>query len=521
MSYDREERPKTTQAPAKPSQSAAPKPKQWGGESGLGKKPTDEMLRAIFGGVSRVADSGVPDMGKGNGTSRDETEVNWGIRYQEAPYNYVHLDCVLAQGGIPLDPDRQALAPRRVENGEIDVLGDFAPHDVDRTKYWLAIGADSLAVHSAHEALGPEIHAFTHAERDEQMRALLYLLPGENWQGDASTLTDAQSVPKRGGVKVRDLFGKNDDLTMTAHDKSAIASTAKATRKGKGNTEAAASKTTASDNAVKGRLAGVRAQVENAKAASNELEAALAVVTQLQAQDDADEAKKEIAELQEEAAAWREGVDIVSSLVTAVVYDLNEDYGDAIDKVGVLVSTIVSHLNADKLDKAQKKLESAEKRYKDARVSEAALRVNGARSRLKGSLADVDKAKAELLETLSARRDAYNDLGTTAAAEIDCPGDSGKTISGMMAAIPLVELVIARARSIRIAAATPAYSKASGVGLGIARYHQEPNVDHFLRCVGELRWARGTFEKEEQRWQKRLTQLLAVKEQIIGSRPGD
>jgi hypothetical protein len=458
--------------------------------------------------------------------SRDEHEYDWSWGDCQVPDPFMTRDCRLARSHTPKDPDKQPFKSRNEHPSHHRREPDYSDiptmHDFEREEFWAAISKDSDAVQSAHDEMGTNLEVFRHAEKDEQLRSLLYMLPkGEKeWSGDTAELTEAQSVPKKGGVTVGSLFDKDNDLVMSKHDQRAVDSTTKATQKGKGRTETVAGDTIKSDAALAESMKLVKGRMHEVEAAGELLKAELAVVEQLKYQDAADDAREEISQLKQEAENWKEGVGMLLNVGVTVGHLLMGNWADAADQVGTLAGTLIGHMNDGKFAAAERKLAGAEKKYTEARTKEVAHRVNVARATLNKSLADLNAAKDAVLQALTDRRNAYNSLGTTAASEIDCPEGSQHRIAGMLSAIPLVEVCIARARSIKQAAKVPAYTSKSGKGFAMARYHQDGNTGDFLWAVAELNWAYNTFSQEERKWDERLTQLLVVKEKIIGPRPG-
>jgi hypothetical protein len=99
------------------------------------------------------------------------------------------------------------------------------------------------------------------------------------------------------------------------------------------------------------------------------------------------------------------------------------------------------------------------------------------------------------------------------------PEGSKHKSAGILAAIPIVEIVIARARSLSQRKA-PAYSEDAGRGLGIASYHGYREASSFLRAAGELNYCNVYFGIVAGDWEERRQALLAVKDRIGGPRPG-
>ena len=114
----------------------------------------------------------------------------------------------------------------------------------------------------------------------------------------------------------------------------------------------------------------------------------------------------------------------------------------------------------------------------------------------------------------------YNHLGDEAARTSGAPEASQQTIAGVLSAIPVVQMVIARAQALADLPGAPAYNENAGKGLGMATHAGMPVAAAFTRACGELSYSRTYYRTVLGEWQARLNALLAVKEKIVGPRPG-
>ncbi|MFN0249181.1 MAG: hypothetical protein ACKV2T_20020 [Kofleriaceae bacterium] len=207
--------------------------------------------------------------------------------------------------------------------------------------------------------------------------------------------------------------------------------------------------------------------------------------------------------------------------MSGVAFAVSGDVGDAIDKAGAIAAPLIGHVNDGKIDHAIEKLTKLEKQVKTTDAQMLMAELTGTRADVEGAKAGVQESGGKLQAELSHRRIAYNTLALTTADHLPCPESSRKKIAGILAAIPLVEIVVSKARGLNQACTPPLYSEMAGRGLGMAKANGLPVADRFLRACGELAHVKLYASSIEGDWTQRLSALISVKQQILGQRPGD
>jgi Domain of unknown function (DUF4157) len=461
----------------------------------------------------------------------DENPVNWTRQvFASAPPDpFVLLDCAVEDSPPPAPRVKgQQRAPRNEHpsHHRRKVEFDFEGiQDMSRRTYWRAFQAVTSEAQATHTGIASEVTAYNHAERDPELRSLLFMLPNNDrqWKGDLDDLAQVQQVPGRGGVSVGSLFESDGDLQLNKHDRRAIESTAKATQSGKGGrkTERATGKTVDSDAALAGAVETIQGALAGAREKSGLLRAAGHAIEVYKANNEAADVQRDIEALKQEVATVKEIVGTIFDVATTIAHIAKGDVGDAIDKVGVIAGTLLSHMNDGRIARAEAKLEQANERAKTARGQELQERLHAAKNAVSKALSEVQTAKTGLLRTLTARRESYNALGIAAGSEIDCPTDSRHKISGMLAAIPIVETVVSRARNIAEKSVAPNYNTNAGKGFAMAQYARHPKVSVFLTALGQVAHSKYRFAAVANDWEHRLRQLQDVKRKITGARPAD
>jgi hypothetical protein len=211
----------------------------------------------------------------------------------------------------------------------------------------------------------------------------------------------------------------------------------------------------------------------------------------------------------------------VTEVITAIAHVAEGNVGDAIEKVGDLAARAASHMNDAKIASAEQKL--GELKIEAARnATNATVQAyGGAAHAVVEALAVLEAQRINVRSALGARRTAYGGLGEAAARTIPSARAPGREkIAAIFAAIPLVEVVVAKARAIRIAAAVPEGEPAAERGLGIAHAHNQPSATNFLRACDLLAGANQFGAAHETKWAARRDQLFKVKEATLGRRPG-
>ncbi|MDB4963021.1 MAG: hypothetical protein JWP01_3020 [Myxococcales bacterium] len=501
-------------------------PVHHGAEPDGGHAPAVDPGRLYAGSTSALVPASAPH------SAHEQNPIHWGreSRAPADPFELFEVDLEAmppARREEPTGPMRSE--PRsaqhhaghhRSEHQPLVPEKDFPDWDeARRQKYWAEFDKVCREAHKSHATMGQHLTTFRHVKADRQLRALGFHLPNA-WRGNIAELTDQQQVPFRGGATVGSLFDGNNDARLDKHDQRAIDNAGQSMNNGRGTIETKALHTLAADAAVKKAINDVSAAAGDIRSGLLEVRAAIEAIKADNAGNQAAALRSDVERLQKDANGTKELVDILFGLVTTSVYATTGDIGDAVNQIGVTASTILGHVNDEKLADTMSRIDLAEQNAKTATRTQLGLQLSSARSSVMASHRRFAVAGHDLEHAMSERRHAYNALAISAGAEIRCPEKSRHKIAGMLAAIPLVEIVVSRAQMLGSMEA-PAHNDAAARGLGMAAYHGLPIAGEFRRACGELNYMRTYARGTESDWTERLHALLDVKTRIIGRRPGD
>jgi hypothetical protein len=427
----------------------------------------------------------------------DGREIDWTARIQPAapPATYKEIDCAII--------------------GELYGAENQSEHSVHDGRSWNAIKQVTASTSSTRNAVASDVAAFKHAERDHDLRALLFLSPSAT--GDVASFADHQR-PARGGPKVMDVFDEDNQMSFGDHDRKSIAKERQ--RGGFEQTDVTAGATIRSGSELRAALLDIRVKSTAIDTAGKNLEA----VTHEQAFDvasnEADDARAEIEALKEEMSLAKDAVNAATTIAAAVAHIVQGEVGDAIDKVGVIAGIVLNHIEDWRITSAKQKLGKALRQMKTARGREIAAKISAGRSALLGAFLEFERSKELLRAVYTQRRNAYNLFGAAAGREHQGSSESKQQLSALMSAIPIVEIVVAKARSIVGKAVLPEYTERAGHGLWMANRYHDAKVPLFIAALGEIEGAREIYQLVFQKWNARLKQLTALEQQVLGARPG-
>ena len=492
-------------------------------KSGLGAgvahfRDPDDSLAELYGLQAQPA---FPAFSMQSNLALDERNpIDWRMLTQAPPDPFELIDCTVKSHAPQRPKDPAETRDERCHPGHHqrdDRFDEPAWPQFQRQQFWSAFETASMQTQSAHDMMASDVGLFRHAERDEQLQALGFVM-NKGFKGDMVTLAEQQQVPQRGGVAVGSLFDGNQDLKLSKHDQRAIDQTTRNAQKGKGKVDDAMLDTIAADNAVKEALSTIRGATDGVMRGASLLRAAHHEIEFEKYANAADDARAEIQELQDEIKKKKDVVAAITGLASGIVFAAGGDLGDAINQVGVVAGIVLDYTSDDKMKVLEAKLRGAKQGMKTERAAALSERLAAANRAVSQALHAVAAAKSNLLQALTQRRKAYNAAGRAAGAQVDAP-DSQRKIAGILSAIPIVEIVVGSARAIAHKATAPAYTKDAGHGLAMAAYHGWPVATSFMRACGELNYCKTYFGTVAADWQDRLDALLEIKERIGGSRP--
>ncbi len=410
---------------------------------------------------------------------------------------------------------------RRQPGATYEGMGD--PNQVARDRYWSEFRNATIQAHGTHESIGSQVSAFDHPERDKELRALMFINPSDNFHGELDDYVNTQQIPTRGGLTVGSLFDDKNQLVLSNQDRASIDALGRDTDKGKNGAKVEKADYSAieADNQFERAFFALKEAVLASQAAAEGLTKAKAKFEEEVASEAARGEQTEIDRLKQDAAEVVEIVEGITSYVTMVAQFATGNVGDGIEQVGMLAAKLLSHINDGKIAAAEQRLEKAlDKKWASRKLATVAG-LDQARHTFQASQNGVTSKEAGVRAGLTARRRAYNTLGTTAGSQIKGPKSTGERVAGILSAIPIAEFVAARAAAIASSSESPLYSEAAGRGFMMARQAGRMEAPWFIETVSELAFCKMYYGSLERQWDRRVVQLHEIRRKIVGSRPGD
>ena len=414
--------------------------------------------------------------------------------------------------------------PRVTIQADAELPHWIRPGDADyhrRNVYWRAFALKAAAMQQVHDEVRQHANAYTNAREDKDLvEGLGYrIAPNEN--GDVGSVTDEQKVPRQSGVAVASLFTSEQTLSVNAGDRVAIEQLSSAIEAGGApaieaqqlTVRAADSKLSAAVKFADGMSHVLATAVTKLESVRNRLRAVEAQRASAEAQAKIDKVTSGIQEI-------TTTIDDVKTFFAALAHVATGQAGDAIDKVGEFASRMVGHA---------KEAEVASLRAQQLAASVAELRFLDAevRNELEMALGNIRAVSRTLSghselarEALILRRAAYAQLGETVASRVAEQGhtSSASKLGGIIASVPLADVVIAKAQQLRAAAQVPGYTDASGRGLGIASAARHPSARKFLDAANDVSAVKRYAASEEATWRRRRDELFKGANQMLAPR---
>jgi hypothetical protein len=464
----------------------------------------------------------------------DEQRLNWNdsvrLRPPSDPYVVLSLDPGLT---CPFPPhavvEQEPTHHSKDESTSFDPFKQQHSDDTIVQKWWLgqrqvawdAYRAAAAQVQAKQEEVAPDINLFFHAEKNEELRALDFIMP-KGYKGTLLDLSEMQQVPTRGGPKVGSLFRGDGSLNTTKADEKAIDSSAAAMDHGKGGIQDSFRATATADSELQGQISMVKAAIETVKKDSFTLKAANEAIEFAKAEDEAGEAKEEIERLKQETETVASIIEFIVAAPEKLA-SLAEEGVNKLEAVGTVATLMLKIFPSDEMQRATAKLAKAQATMKTAKAAELQAKLEAAKAGMAASIDALAGQKKLLAAKLMARRQAYSAAGVAAGGAATGSSQSQQKIAGIVAAIPIVESVIASLRNItaKTSKVRPPYSPEAGLGYGIAISHQNSAAFDLPNAIGVLEYSNTWFGTVQGEWQERLKSLNATKERIGGTRPGE
>lgn len=415
--------------------------------------------------------------------------------------------------------------------------------NIERQQAWSAIGQDISAVQDGWNAVVPLANAFNIAENDRTLQNPEFgLQPFDRGVGTLEGLAGQQRVPRTGARKATtvdslfelpqsdpDIRRFGTDVNITSRESRGIDRASQSSE-----VEQAVLKVQAVEAELQSAVSNVQAKVDFVEAAAHSVDAAAAGVRLVEAQHQQADAQSQVDSLKGERDRVKNNVKTVITLVKSLVslgvaagagaasasasgasggLTLKDANGPSADILGVIADRIVDAAYAEQISEAQTALSVAIASVRQAAGEQATSALLAANSELQARHRELNSARFAVVDVLIRRRSAYSQLATSAARRSGGSTSTQDRIAGMVAAIPIVEVVVARSSSVLSAAErglNVSYSNSSGIGFSMARYAGYSQADSFVNHLAMLRGLQIEMTITHNFWRERLSSLQAI-----------
>jgi Domain of unknown function (DUF4157) len=401
------------------------------------------------------------------------------------------LDCA-----FDTEPDRAG--PREHPASHVRQPPTHTEHDTA----WPAIREVSRSVKSTHDDLVAEVTTYKAAHQDPTLKSFLYT----EGVGSLAAVTDRQRSPERDGLPIASFFDEEGQLTIEPSTRGKV----DRVDRPRASTGRAAAGTVEKSAALHAAVETFRAAVEGLQAARSDVEDVLHQIKAERAKNHAEEIREEIEDLQSEASEFKAAFDAAFAVLAGLAHVAAGEVGDSISKIGELAGTLLSRMNHRSIARLEVTLAIRERTIKSERGKSFAAMLDARKARVRQSTHVLASARSGVEIATAARSAAYKNLGRAAASELGVSEEEKRKVSAMISALPMIELVATRARSIASTPPPPAYSETAGHGLYLAVTSGDRHVSSFLRALGEIAGAREMYGRVANHWDRRLVQVRAL-----------
>lgn len=403
------------------------------------------------------------------------------------------------------------------------VRGEVHQETGDDLQNWNAYKQVAAEADSRHALMAERLAMVRAAEKDQQLRSLDFSVLEDAKNVGLTDLTEQQHVPFENGPSVGSLF-RGTDAKVTPEDQATIQSGRDSVKQGRGETEGIQARNAdvigADENlteATKG-LQRVGAKVSQAR---DSLAAAVARASAFEDKNAAEDLRADAELLRSKTGRASELVSMLGDVAALIMHAATGGVGDAVDKAGSLVASIVGQIEDVNARLKSFQAEFKEEQFRTKQGRSLALDLSAAAHGVSAEESGLGELQSRLNKALGTRRKAYGALATTAKGQMSGSDESRTKVAGMIAAIPLVEQTHAKFSTLSETCLAPGYSTSAGLGLAAAKSAGQPSADEFLRACAELNYTRMWSREQEGMWQERLASLNAVKRSLVGRKAGD
>jgi hypothetical protein len=339
---------------------------------------------------------------------------------------------------------------------------------------------------------------------------------GQNWQPpkdpngrkDAEALAENQT-PHGGKTSIKDLYKGTstaqgiDEKTMKGAQTKAVSDALEDARK--------------ADNGVKDAVVaygnfiseGIGNAVRDVKTAFQNLELD---ATQRQA-DDAEAKKTALENEKKEAVAV---ITTATSIINKSAKFLTGDAEATRDLIGMAAEKVISMQFENEIKQQERNISAAKTKIRTLKSDIVTTAIESKLTSMFARIAELPGKRTKVAEALAARQRAYDEAAKKAAdATIAAGGDPKQAdrLRTAIAAIPRIELLLAKIREVISAASPPKYDSNAGLAYAVARRTGKGGpIAPFEHGIGAIKHFRAEFQALESTWAARLASARAIEQ---------
>jgi hypothetical protein len=356
---------------------------------------------------------------------------------------------------------------------------------------WASYRVAASQVMSVQTSVADEINRFRQTTPEDAVK--MGLLVPKGFRGGFAELADQQEVPHGADTRVGQLFDANQHARSPGSNRHGLA-----------HIKASAVGLSRSDTQLEAALIRVKAALDTVSSTRENLEAASEALNKGSAELRVELAESEVQELSQSHEDAKKAVEFITDgpkKLTALLKTVTDP--------SAACSLIFNLLPSVKLEEAKARLNTERANVRSAKIKVLQGQLAAAKSAAAAAVEELVARKLDLQAAQLGRRDSYGEVGAKT---------EDQNLGASLAAIPIVETVVARAKNISDATLNvrPPCSENAALGYGIALQHRQEEAMLLPIVIGELEGAHAQFGSIWSDWNLRLKSLMTLKEEILG-----
>jgi hypothetical protein len=447
---------------------------------------------------------------------RRRADVPWVKENPACPWNGPSANYIEAGAAMgPQSPAPADIGPLKASGFPEPLMGLYngKPYDlppgftVDKANAAIdALEGAADGIVGVHNATAASVRSYNDASKEVGPGEALGPAPdGVNWdkpkEGTAPSVGQLaeQQKPHQGKTSIGDLYGKGNDVQGVS-DKTVQAAKKEDVSKA---LEAARGKDQDVKDAVIAYGNHISEGIGNAARGVADAYGKLSLSEEEKKKEDAEGKMASLVNEKNEAIAIVSGA---ATLINKTGKVLAGDVETVREGIVFLADKCISAVYESQINAQKTVIEGAKTKIKSLQAAEVGRAIDTAWATLNARIAEIGTKRSAVARAVKARQDAYDDAAKLAekhAAASGKPGEADR-LRTAIAAIPRIELVLARVGQVTGAAVLPGYDSNAGLAYAVAKKSKGFPVGALEQAVGAVKGYKQEFDNEHGKWQGRL-----------------